>query len=116
MENNTMWIREDFINRTENYRSGESEWYETISTKMGELFLSMQREYGRCTGKMFVDRLSDGKPHHVGWVFEQRKRYDDCAETFLSETWITFRKGEPEPHCTHCGAVFGSGHGVNVIQ
>ena len=112
---NQMWAKEDWVNKTRNYRCGSSEWYETFSTNQGDLYRAMRREYGRCTGKVYVDG-QDGFAHHVGWVFQQRKKYDDCAETFLAETWVTFRKGSPEPHCTACGAVSGSGRSVTVIQ
>ena len=111
-----MWITENSINASEGYGYGDSGWYETDSSDQGELFRSMRgRDYGRCTGKVYLDDAA-GESHHVGWVFQQRRKYDDCAKTYLAEAWVTFRKGAPEPHCATCGAVHGSGRGVAVIQ
>jgi len=50
-------------------------------TSKGELFSHLQQEYGRCTGKVRVDRSGEeGVP--VGWIFEERH------DGTLTETWV----------------------------
>ena len=66
---------------------GESDFYETFTDNKGELFKSLQKEYGRCVSKMYID-LKDGSTKEIGWVFQKRKKYEDCEKTFLLETWI----------------------------
>lgn len=84
-----MKILETGINRTENYRL-----YDDIVTEaddylsVGDIFRRCREEYGRCTGKVYVDSKKQGTIA-VGWVFVKRQKYDDCDETFLKETWIS---------------------------
>lgn len=104
-----IWIQETYVNAGDDdedrqYMIGETDWYEscyTTATKPGEIFADLQREYGRCTGKMYKEtRLGD---LHVGWVFQQRRKYEDSAETYLHETWVELAprylpdEDEPEP-------------------
>lgn len=89
-----LMIQEQWINKSEGYRTGETEVYETFTNDKGELFRDLQKEYGRCTGKMYVDK-TDGSTLCVGWIFEKRQKYDDSPETFLLETWISVHKAEP---------------------
>ena len=114
MQHESIWIKETALNITNHYSFGASDWYETSSTEQGELFRNLRSDHGRCIGKMFIDGAAV-QPQHVGWVFQQRRKYDDSNDKFLAETWVTFRKGEPEPHCAGCGTVHGSGHGVTLI-
>ena len=97
-----MQVFEAYINRTEGYRLGdhsydvETEAY--FDPEVGEVFKYARSEYGRCTGKVYIDI----KPHHlgfginskpetmhVGWVFEKRMQYEDSKETYLREVWVT---------------------------
>lgn len=105
--------QETIINRTENYRFHDSDWYETDADTPGEFFRMAQAEHGRCVSRVYVDG-KDGEAVHVGWVFQKRAQYDDCAETFLQETWVTFRTAEPPPHCATCGTVHGTGKGIQL--
>ena len=82
-----LYVQEEWINKTEDHRNGESGVYETFTDDRGELYRSCLKEYGRCTGKVYVDTVD--KARQVGWVFEKRTRYDDSNETFLLETWVT---------------------------
>jgi hypothetical protein len=84
-----LFVQEDFVNVTKGYRLGESDVYETDCETRGELYRAMQREYGRCTGRVYVDDSTGENPKVIGWVFQKRKRYDDSNETFLLETWVT---------------------------
>lgn len=54
----------------------------------GNIYRWCLREYGRCTGKVYIDTVEHGTVH-VGWVFQKREKYEDCNETFLHETWIS---------------------------
>lgn len=80
-----MLIQETHINRTEGYMLGEAEPYEPFTEDTGKLFRELQREYGRCISKAYVD--PDGK--QIGWVFQKLTKYQDSNETYLAETWIT---------------------------
>lgn len=82
-------ISETMVNVTAGYRFGpdEHEITETFTDDPGELYRALQREYGRCTGKVYVDTADGTK--RVGWVFLKRAEYEDSSETFLQETWVT---------------------------
>ena len=86
-----MLIQEAWVNRTKDYRIGESDIYEPFTDNIKKLFKSLMKEYGRCTGKVRID--PDGKA--IGWVFEKRTKYSDAKETFLQETWVTLHKEKP---------------------
>lgn len=91
-------IEETHINRTAGHGIG-SEIYPVEGTVFGEtttlpeLYRFFLAEYGRCTGKVYVD--TDEGTKHVGYVFERRARYEDCAETYLHETWMTLGEHVP---------------------
>lgn len=88
-----LFVQEYYINRTEGYRFGESDVYETWTGDVGKLYRSLQREYGRCIGKVYY---REGGPLAVGWVFLQRLAYEDSSETYLRETWVTVHDAQPE--------------------
>ncbi len=68
----------------------ESNDDETALVNIHKMFKYFQKEYGRCVGKMFIDKADKNKgSDHVGWVFQKRRMYDDCKETYLSETWVS---------------------------
>lgn len=95
-EESRIHIREEWVNRSENYHCGDSGVYETWASQSekGKLFRSLQNEHGRCTGKIYIDTKS-GETLHIGWIFEKRVRYNDSSETFLLETWITIHYKQP---------------------
>jgi hypothetical protein len=82
-----MLISETFVNLDKGIRYSETVPYEPWTHDPGRLFKTLQREYGRCTGHVYVDK--DGNTLAVGWVFMKRVPYDDCADTYLREVWIT---------------------------
>jgi hypothetical protein len=90
MEN--IYIQETWIDQKNKSIIGETDIYETFTDNKGDLFRSLQNEYGRCVSKIFVDE-SDGKQKQVGWVFEKKQKYDDINEFFILETWITIKGG-----------------------
>ena len=79
-------IKETWINSTKNYRVGETEYYESFTENVGELFLSLQKEFGRCSSKIYVDLPNEATP--CGWVFVKRVKYDDVDQYYLQETWV----------------------------
>jgi len=76
------------------YGCGESGLFEPFTEDRGELFRAFQQSNGRCIGFVYVD-TKDGGTEKVGWVFEKRRRYDDCNETYLSHTWVTLHEEKP---------------------
>lgn len=64
------------------------------------------KEYGRCTGKVYVDKRTPTNDKggerwdtvHTGWCFVKRERYEDdtlscCVdEAYLCETWVTVER------------------------
>ena len=92
MEN--LWILESYTLERENgesYRTGESSWYETFTNERGKLFSYLQKEFGRCTGKVYINEGTQ-----VGWVFEKKTKFDDTNEFFNAATWIEVAIAEPE--------------------
>jgi hypothetical protein len=90
MEN--IYIQETWIDQKNKSIIGETDIYETFTDNKGDLFRSLQNEYGRCVSKIFIDDL-DGKTKQVGWVFEKKQKYDDVNEFFILETWIVIKGG-----------------------
>ena len=85
-----MLIEETFINQTKGYRFGESGPIESGIDDIGELFRSLQREYGRCVSKVYVDKDGGPGPIPVGWVFEKLMPYeDDSTDFYTREVWVT---------------------------
>jgi len=92
-----MFASEDYTEAHDNgkrWGCGESGVYETWTDNIGKLFLGYQREHGRCMGHVYVDQID--KPVKVGWVFRKRRKFSDCNETYLAETWVTLYSTMPE--------------------
>lgn len=85
---------EEFVNETQGCRFGDSEPQETFTDNVGRLFKFLQKEYGRCQSKVYIDTLSGVR--EIGWVFQKRVQYSDCKETYLQSTWITLFDGDKE--------------------
>ena len=81
-------ISETHVNATEHYRYEATPPYESFADTKGELFRELQRDYGRCLGKVYVD-TKDGELHMVGWCFRRTDYYTDTGEPFAHEVWIT---------------------------
>lgn len=82
-----LWVRETWIDAEERAGLGDSDLYETSYTETGELYRAMQREYGRCISKVYID-TEDG-PRPIGWVFQGRVKYEDGDGSYLRETWVS---------------------------
>ena len=91
---NTMLLKETWVNKSEGYNFGESDFYEPFTTNLKDLFNSLMREHGRCISSMFIDKKSGGTAK-IGWVFEKLKVYEDTGEKYLQETWVEVHEKEP---------------------
>ena len=89
-----LWVSEAFVNLSKEIRYGETSPYESFTDDSGKLFRSHRREYGRCTGKVYID-TKDGKTLAIGWVFLGRDKYQGCDKTYLREVWVTLHDGPP---------------------
>jgi hypothetical protein len=108
-------IKEPYVNATENCLIGDSGWYEPYTGDRGKLFRSLQREYGRCTSRMYRDvKVTDaGLPGlgplftrpvretwtviAIGWVFSKRDRYADArgsapSDHYVRDVWVEVRE------------------------
>jgi len=93
-------IRESYVNQTKGYRYGNSGWYEPYTDHIGSLFLSLQREFGRCVSKVYIDvpvAFYPATAKAIGWLFEKKKEHTDCSLTYIQETWVEVRKNETIP-------------------
>jgi len=79
---------------------GDPEMYEPFTENIGLLFKDLQKDFGRCVSKMYVDD-SEGNSHHVGWVFQKRCKYEDTKEMFTLETWISLHEDWPSRTYNH---------------
>ena len=84
-------INETWVDKTQNALCGSSGYYEPYTEDLGELFRSLQREYGRCVSRVYQDNCLDGTSWVNGWVFEKKHKYNDCNEYYLAETWVTYK-------------------------
>jgi len=94
---NLLFVQETYVNSTEGHMIGESDWYETYTDDRGKLFRDMQREYGRCVSKMYVDQGSNVT--QTGWVFEKIMGYEDKPEKkYTREVWVRVSTTPVERH------------------
>lgn len=93
-----LYQQETYLNATEGHIFGESPVYETFTDDKGDLYRANQREYGRCTGRVFIDTPKGAKA--VGWVFVSHQRYEDTNELYLREVWVTLHERKPETRTT----------------
>jgi hypothetical protein len=104
-----MRIRETYVNDTEGYRFGDSDWFEPWTEDRGKLFRSLQQEYGGCVSMMYRDVRrgreftafgvvvpARWKVITTGWVFRKRMRYEDARPywpkdkaEYVREVWVT---------------------------
>ncbi len=86
-----MLVQEEFTNETEGYRFEGGPPYEPYTDNIADLFLSYQREFGRCISKIYMDPDAQA----IGWVFEKKMKYSDCNEYYLQHTWVTLHNTAP---------------------
>lgn len=77
-----------------------SEWTEPVedwllhddgTPDFGAIYRATQREYGRCTSSVYVDREGQS-PARVGWFFVSRQQYEDTPENYVRGAWVTVRE------------------------
>lgn len=51
-----------------------------------DVYQAARKEYGRCTGKIYIDSPTGPRP--IGWVFVRRLQYERSSDTYLRETWV----------------------------
>jgi hypothetical protein len=90
-----MMMRETCIDTETGTQIHESDVYEPFTQEIGKLYRSCVRSWGRCVGKVYIDRL-DGKINSCGWVFIKRVKYENSKGTYLQETWVTLHEKQPE--------------------
>jgi hypothetical protein len=97
-----LYASASYVNATDGHRIGDDPIEETFTDNVGELFRNCRSEFGRCTGKVYIDRRvatnDDGGERwevvHVGWVFVKRDAYQDQPhKTYLREVWVTVYAG-----------------------
>ena len=97
-----LYVQEEYVNVDRDVRyEGTGTPYESAyeTTEIGGLYRALVREYGRCTGRVYLDTQSRGTVA-VGWVFLKRERYDGSDDdTYLQETWVSVFEpcGEDDP-------------------
>lgn len=100
-----MWVHETYVNETQGYSFGDSDWYESWTDDIGKLFRSMQKEYGRCISKVFRDRPyrfdhPDGEIQ-IGWAFMKTMTYEDARppykerDYYVRTVWVELSMTQP---------------------
>jgi len=86
-------VRITLVNEDKGYQ-----FYEDVEdvdeTNPKKVFRLLQREYGRCSSKLYRDHPGRPAVAH-GWVFRKRVRYTDCDEYFVQEAWCELFWEEP---------------------
>ncbi len=83
--------QETYINATERCVIGETGWYEAFTDDLGKLFRALQKAYGGCVSKVYVD-TPDGTPDEIGWVFQRQDKYEDADKWYTLEVWVTYKQ------------------------
>jgi hypothetical protein len=97
-----LYVQESFVNRTKNLRYGDdSVVYATGYDHAGKLFRALRKEYGRCTGHVYIDTADPQHPQKIGWVFVKRQTYSNSRETYLQEVWVTVHTAPPTRTVTY---------------
>lgn len=86
-----LMIQETYVNKDQDCVFGESGWYEAYTDNRQKLFLNLQKEYGRCESKMYVD-LTSGGCREIGYVFLKKMQYERSDKFYLREVWVEVRE------------------------
>jgi hypothetical protein len=87
-----MLVSIDYVDAEKGIRLGSEPIHEPFTDNLGELYRFGLREFGRCTGHVYI---GEGIP--VGWVFVKLVEFDDADSChlrgrdryFLRESWVT---------------------------
>ena len=88
-----MYIKETYVNETEGYQHGDTEWYETFTDDLGTLYRDLKSQFGNAQN-MYRDQ-KDAPPIKVGWVFTGRAEYEDTGEPYTRAVWVEVSATEP---------------------
>lgn len=90
-DNKNLWIQKAVVNKTEGVliSAGDTP-VETAYTDKNELFTACEREFGKCTGKLYA--YSKGKRVTVGWTFEKKQKDGNVRKPYTQETWVSIYK------------------------
>jgi hypothetical protein len=70
-------MREVHEDADRDMRYHETPYYRPFTDDKGRLFRSLQREFGRCTGKVYAETKDGDRP--VGWTFQKKEQYTDTG-------------------------------------
>ena len=84
-----MLIKETWIDATEKCNCGDSDFYEPFTDNIKTLFKAFQKEYGKCVSGMYIGNKQ------IGWVFEKKRKYEDCNKKYLAQTWVEIHEKKP---------------------
>ena len=93
-----MYIREIYLNETDNHLIGEGDWYETFTDNLGDLYRALRKQFGK-PQNMYIDK-KDGTTKKVGWVFTGKDKYEDTGEPYIRQVWVEVSKTEPTSETT----------------
>jgi len=93
MEKQNLFIKETWINRTENYCCGESGFFESRFTTVKEVF-ECYRKQGKIQ-RMYKED-SEGNSVQCGYLINYTAKYEDTKEPYKAETWIEVSSTEPK--------------------
>ena len=94
----SLYVQEEYIDATQHAYCGNSDVYETGHDTIGTLYRALRREWGRCIGKVYLDRSCPEQGEYaqaIGWVFVRRVRYEDSRKTYLRKVWATVHTRPP---------------------
>ncbi len=84
-------IKCSFVNKTKGYIFSQEPFEQTAATSRGKLFRQLQKEFGRCVSKIYVDQ-TDGTIKQIGWTFERMEEYSDNRgsrrDKYVREVWV----------------------------
>ena len=89
-----MYVSEAHINLTEGYQLGDEGPYDAGDLTIGELFHNCRAEYGRCTGRVYIDS-SSGKAHPIGWVFLKKRLYENAKGHYDGRYNLWYAESRP---------------------
>ncbi len=91
-----IWLQEEYVNKTQGYRVGDSGIFESSMTTKSEVYKYYLKSCGKCVGKVYV-----GEGTHIGWIFQKLVKYEDCNEKYLQEVWVSLHNGLPTETVTY---------------
>jgi hypothetical protein len=111
----TFWITETYVNETGDHIVGESPIYDTGETDKGKVFRTLQKEHGRCAGRVYLD-TPEQEAIPIGWTFQKKVPYTDTGELYLQMVWANLFDGPPSVKRTYHYRNMETGDTVDVVR